>query len=194
MLAPHDHRVPCSAQLARQCTRYIAALAGHFELVHSCYLAGADVNRPNASGATPLIACCGRGHAKCAAVLRHAGADMAAEHRGHTAMEWALHHGHTEVLRVLAMRDPASIFDSGEAPPDERTPEEVARMRRTCALSFTRWCALPAARKGTNQCRWIWRIWYAKSPPASSGGRRGVNTPMPAAIITTFALACLSLP
>ena len=75
------------AQLARHRTRYIAALAGHFELVHSCYLAGADVNRPNASGATPLIACCGRGHAKCAAVLRHAGADMAAEHRGHTAME-----------------------------------------------------------------------------------------------------------
>ena len=115
------------AQLARHRTRYIAALAGHFELVHSCYLAGADVNRPNASGATPLIACCGRGHAKCAAVLRHAGADMAAEHRGHTAMEWALHHGHTEVLRVLAMRDPASIFDSGEAPPDERTRLAIFR-------------------------------------------------------------------
>jgi|TARA_B110001469_G_C9593733_1_gene294725 ankyrin repeat protein len=112
---------------AQQRRRYIAALAGHFELVHSCYLAGADVNRPSASGATPLIACCGRGHAECAAVLRHAGANMATEHRGHTAMEWALHHGHMEVLRVLAMRDPTSIFDSGEASPGDRTRLSIFR-------------------------------------------------------------------
>ncbi len=112
----HAQRRP-NAQCMRQ-RRYVAALAGHFELVHSCYLAGADVNRPNASGATPLIACCGRGHAECAAVLMHAGADMATQHRGHTAMEWALEHGHMEALRVLAMRDPASIFDSGEGSPE----------------------------------------------------------------------------
>ena len=111
---------------------YAAAAAGHHELVHACIVSGALVDQLTSFGSTPLITAACRGYAACVAVLMHANADLSIRHQGRTALEWALQLQQIEVVRVLAMEDPASFFDeNGECSP----PPAVQRIQSDRVLA-----------------------------------------------------------
>ncbi|MBR5888343.1 MAG: ankyrin repeat domain-containing protein, partial [Akkermansia sp.] len=81
---------------------YVAAKNGETELVKLLITAGADVNKANEDGLTPLYCAADKGRTECVKLLIAAGADVnKAEKFGRTPLCMAAWNGHTECVKLL---------------------------------------------------------------------------------------------
>ena len=70
----------------------------HEQVAHALLKAGADFEKPNNNGWTPLMKACSNGHQQCAHALLMANADPnKANAKGWVALMYACHNGHLEV-------------------------------------------------------------------------------------------------
>ena len=79
-----------------------AALEGHEQCLTLLLGAGAEVDRPNENGVTPLYIAAQNGHEQCLKLLLGAGAAVdLANNKGATPLNMASDNGHIEVVKVL---------------------------------------------------------------------------------------------
>ena len=78
-----------------------AVTAGHYEAVQLLLEKGADINKVDNDGATPLISAAMSGHKDVVELLLAAGADKSVEDNWGTALDAARESGHAEVAALL---------------------------------------------------------------------------------------------
>eukprot|EP00300_Choanocystis_sp_HF-7_P025768 c27948_g1_i1.p1 GENE.c27948_g1_i1~~c27948_g1_i1.p1 ORF type:complete len:151 (-),score=27.00 c27948_g1_i1:283-735(-) len=80
----------------------LASMYGHLDLVELLIDVGADVNKQNESGNTPMIVAAMNGHWDLVELLINLGADMNISSKsGWTALCWAAFDGTVDAVRVL---------------------------------------------------------------------------------------------
>ena len=106
----------------------IAALTGGTSDARTALFAGADVNRADKNGVTPLSSAAFWGHAEVAKVLLAHGADVnRAEKDGNTPLWEAAYNGHAEVVKVLL----AAGADVNRANKEGTPPPLDSRLQRS---------------------------------------------------------------
>jgi ankyrin repeat protein len=98
---------------------FLAAMAGHEDVVALLLRAGANVNKVVTGGQTPLFGEAANKHEAVVAILLEKGAEVdRADSTGHTALLFAAHAGHVAVFTLLirAGADVDSASDDGRTP------------------------------------------------------------------------------
>jgi len=102
-----------------------AARQGDAGLIRALVSAGADPNRADGAGTTPLMAAASTGRTAALAALADTGADLDVRDRlGRTALDLALASGHAEAVRLLRQR---GARGSGKSPGDTVCVERWAQ-------------------------------------------------------------------
>lgn len=102
-----------------------AARQGDVGLLRALMAAGADPNRADGAGTTPLMAAASTGRTAALAALADAGADLDVRDRlGRSALDLALASGHDEAVRLLRQR---GARGSGKSPGDTVCVERWAQ-------------------------------------------------------------------
>jgi ankyrin repeat protein len=97
-----------SGEVVQTTALAVAARAGQLEAARLLLDAGADPDRANAYGETPLLLAAGNGRLEVARLLLDAGADLnRAASDGHTPVMMTAGYGHPEALRLLLARGAA---------------------------------------------------------------------------------------
>ena len=108
---------------------YIAALQGHIECLKELIAAGADLNKEDKDGRTPLYSAANQGHVECLKEIIAAGAELNKENKdGLTALYIAANQGHgmfegahvlelisTKNVCILVQRTSCMLIDAGAA-------------------------------------------------------------------------------
>jgi hypothetical protein len=100
-------------------TMMIASSNGHVEVVNALIATGADVNKVDNDGVTPISLASYKGHLEVVQALIAAGADVnKVDDNGYTPMYCASYKGHLEVVQVLiaAGADVNKADDNGYTP------------------------------------------------------------------------------
>lgn len=101
-LVEDGHDINCVSGRLEDPLLTVAIVKGFYDIAKILVEAGADVNKKNNVGTTPLIEAAIRGETKCAKLLIDAGADLSLrDNKGFTALELAKMHGAGEEMVKL---------------------------------------------------------------------------------------------
>lgn len=102
-LVDDGHDINCVSGRLEDPLLTVAIIKGFYDIAKILVKAGADVNKKNNVGTTPLIEAAIRGEMECAKLLIDAGADLTLrDNKGFTALELAKMHGAgEEMVRLL---------------------------------------------------------------------------------------------
>ncbi len=101
--ASWPHYIPSLVLAAQYC---------HYSIVEFLLKSGADINKADSNGTTPLKGAIHKGHDRIVQLLLDSGADInKADRNGMTPLEGAIYHGHDRIVQLLldsgAVRDKA---------------------------------------------------------------------------------------
>ena len=114
----------------------VAAEYGHLDIIRYIVEHGADMEKADNYGWTPIITASWKGHLEVVHYLLEQGANRdKANNRGYTSLHWAARFGHLETAKLLMVygADLNARTDRGELPidlADEEEHEEVAQAIR----------------------------------------------------------------